>query len=186
MEKFTIEDLKTGMIVQTRMGTKHLVLKDYETKSFGKGMFLDIEENRFYSFKLYDYDMRNCISIRCDIIKVWDVNECDGCFLDFDTSKRKLLFEREKEGINYNDIIIDENSYNFLCSINKKYKYIGNDNGNFYIKKDLTDDRNRRYYINSVKEIINSDFEWLKGTSEPLEIEKLIEAYRMKKCCCCE
>uniref|UniRef100_UPI0026191741 hypothetical protein n=1 Tax=Brachyspira sp. TaxID=1977261 RepID=UPI0026191741 len=63
--------------------------------------------------------------------------------------------------------------------------YIGNDNGNFYIKKDLTDDRNRRYYINSVKEIINSDFEWLKGTIEPLEIEKLIEAYRMKKCCCC-
>lgn len=178
MEKFTIEDLKTGMIVEIRKGDRYLVLKDYETKLYGKGMLLNIEEKRFLSFKLYDYDMRNCISIRCDIIKVWDVNEFNGSYLDFDTSKRKLLFDREKEGINYNDIIIDENSYNFLCSIKKKYKYIGYDNANFYIKKELTSDR--RYYINSAVKIIDSDFEWLKETSEPLEIEKLIE------CCCCE
>lgn len=66
-----LSDLKTGMWVKTRNNDMYLVLKDYETKMYGKGVICT--ENGFMPFKRYHNDMKCIDDNSFDIVEVFEV-----------------------------------------------------------------------------------------------------------------
>lgn len=64
-----LSDLKTGMWVKLRDNNVYLVLKDYETCRYGKGMFIN-KINGFFSFSEYRDDLKHDNHEDYDIVQV--------------------------------------------------------------------------------------------------------------------
>ncbi|WP_300369943.1 hypothetical protein [Brachyspira sp.] len=170
MKNFTKDDLETGMIIETRNCEKYLVLKEYETKLLGPGMFADIESEGFLSFSDYSQSMYTDMRMY-DIMRVWD-KQSDSKFLNFNTDKRTLLFNRYEDI--YDKIEIDKNAYQFLSSLKDDFKYIQIHDDMFYVSSDK--EILKGIFIRNIGAFVNSNFEWLSKDT-PLEIKKLIEAW---------
>lgn len=89
-------DLKTGMLIEARNGTKYIVLKDVETKYYGVQDLLFACENGFMCSANYTEDLKaKSGDKQFDIVKVYS-RAFEAEILKIDGEGRELLWQREE------------------------------------------------------------------------------------------
>lgn len=89
-KKFTLSDLKVGMLVVVRCGYKYLV-----AKNDNEGMFFTNEEG-WTEYNTKHNDMRSAMCEDFDIMKVYSMPSKNKDAFNYSTENRTLLFERKE------------------------------------------------------------------------------------------
>lgn len=170
-----LSDLKTGMWVKFRNGYKAIVLKDYETKNHGIGLFAFEDGISFYSD--YDENLKILSKNRYDIVEVF-IPQSDCLILD----KENLIsiWKRKEKPV------LPKKLKSFFEMLSPEYKkgWIAKDkDGEVYIYQNKPKKKNGSWMCehsnvcDNIDRLIDKSFiDWLSWEDEePWHIPDLME-----------
>lgn len=163
-----LSDLKTGMWVETRNNNMYLVLKDYDSCRYGKGVLVHTI-NGFLSFCEYNDDMKHISYEYFDIVQVFRPSG-DAFVLNINR-QISIWARKEKPELHPNVKTLFE-----MLSPEYKKGWIAKDKGGrvyLYKSKPIKSDKNKiwkdketGYYNNIDRFIDKSLLEWLSWEDE--------------------
>lgn len=105
----TLNDLKTGMIVKTRDGDSHIVMRDFVDAGDILAGISDNDNitNSYIKLSEYKQDMKNNLLTGCDIMSVYT------SYLHCMDIQKKLLWKREE----YKEVTMKELEEIFECKV---------------------------------------------------------------------
>lgn len=120
-----LDDLKTGMIVTTRNGDSHIVMRDFVDEGDILAGISDNDSttNSYIKLSYYKQDMKNNILSDFDIMSVYTP------YLQCMDIQKKLIWEREE----CKEVTMKEIEEKFGCRI----KIVGDDGSHCLIDKDV-------------------------------------------------